>query len=412
MASSSSWCRSLLALSLVCGATGLSTGCESTPLDGATAGAPNTAGTAGSSAGEAGSANEGGASNQAGEGGEGGVAGSPSDAPLFSDGLTVLDRIVMSSDEAAEFHQTAASPIDFGSEPVARATLRIRLESPCFPFSRWSMQTTTAGHFWPDACDAFDRQFLISLDGEDGGVGNGKAPGIELTRAITPFGGPLSFEIDITDVVNGLPGEHTLRIEIPTYSDPAGKVSGSKGSWIVSANLLLEAGAAPRKVLAVLPLVFSPQSSATPEPFAFETPAGTGSARIEYRATGHGLGTGTAPACIGPAEEFCHRTHALSLDGNALHTFDPWRTDCATLCTLTANDSGNGIRQYCKENPCGATQSVRASRANWCPGSVTPPVLLDDASLAAPGMHELGLQIDELAEGGNWLVSATYFAFE
>lgn len=323
----------------------------------------------------------------------------------------MLERAVLSSDAGAEFQQNAAVTVDFGRESVARATLRVQLESPCYPFEGWKTQTTSPGHFWPDACDAFDRLFLISLDGEDGGVGNGQAPSIELTRAITPFGGPLAIETDITDVVNGLPGEHTLRIEIPTYSDPEGKVSGSKGSWMVSANVLLEPGTAPREVLAVVPLVFSSQTSATPEPFALETPEGASSARIEYRATGHGQGTGTRPACIGPAEEFCHRTHVLSLDGEELGTLDPWRTDCSQLCTLTVNTADNGIAQYCLENPCGAIQSVRASRANWCPGSVTPPFVLESDALAEAGPHELSLAIDTVAEGGNWLVSATYFAF-
>jgi hypothetical protein len=395
--------RSVWALTALSVATCALLDCKSTPLDGV-GGAPGEgqSGAAGSMLGRAGAPGEAGVDGQ----------GRAGEAASFDDGVTVLDRITMSSDAAAEYHQNAAAQVSFGSESVARATLRIRLESPCFPFERWQTEPTTAGHFWPDACDAFDRQFLISLDGSDGGVGNGLAPGIELTRAITPFGGPLAFDTDITDIVNGLPGDHTLRVEIPTYSDAEGKVSGSKGSWIVSANVLLEPGPAPRKVLALVPLVFSPQSSATPEPFAFETPAGTTSARIEYRATGHGLGTGTVPACIGPAEEFCHRTHTLQLDGAELVTFDPWRTDCAALCTLTTNSSGNGIAQYCKENPCGAPQSVRASRANWCPGSVTAPLSIDDQSLATPGAHELSLHIDALAEGGNWLVSATYFAFE
>jgi hypothetical protein len=378
--------------------------CESKPLADDTASGGGSATTAGSGDGGASAA-----SND--EGGESGSAGS-ADAPSFDGGVTVLDRVVLSNDEAAEYHQSATVPVDFGSEPVARATLRIRLESPCYPFSGWKTQTTTAGHFWPDPCDAFDRHFLISLDGAEGALEAGTEPGIELTRAITPFGGPLSFDQDITDVVNGLPGEHTLRVEIPTFGDPEGKVSGSKGSWIVSANVLLEPGAAPREVLAVVPLVFSQQTSATPEPFAFETPEGATSARIEYRATGHGQALGTRPACIGPAEEFCQRTHVLSLDGSELSSFDPWRTDCAELCTLTPNDSGNGIAQYCLENPCGAIQSVRAPRANWCPGSVTQPELLEDAELAVAGSHELSLAIDELAEGGNWLVSATFFAFK
>jgi Peptide-N-glycosidase F, C terminal len=339
-----------------------------------------------------------------GNAGEGTGGGGASDA-----GIAVLDRAVLSS--TAPYPQTVSARVDFGSEPVARATLRVELESPCYPFEKWETQTISPGHFWPDECDAFDRLFLISLDGEEGGVEAGGAPGIELTRAITPFGGPLSFETDLTDVVNGLPGEHQLRVELPTVGDPEGRITGSKGSWIVSATLVLEPGPAPREVLAVVPLVFSTQTSATPAPFEVEVPDGTSSARLEYRATGHGQGTGTRESCIGPAEEFCHRSHVLSLDDAELGTLDPWRTDCRALCTLTPNDTGNGITSYCLENPCGAVQSVRASRANWCPGSVTPPFVLENQELAAPGAHELSLTIDEVAEGGNWLISATYFAF-
>jgi hypothetical protein len=397
--------RSRLAptLTLALFATALAAACESDPLDGP--GDTPAEGAAGTEAASGGAPSAAGAPTASGSSGEAG-------ASTTARGTPILERVSLSSSEESTFHQTAFAPMDFGTEPVARATLHIQLESPCFPFEGWKTQTTSPGHFWPDACDAFDRHFLISMDGEDGGVGNGMAPGIELTRAITPFGGPLAFDTDVTDLVNGLPGEHTLRVEIPTYGDPEGKVTGSKGSWIVSASLSLEPGPAPREVLAVVPLVYSPQTSATPEPFTFETPEGTTSARIEYRATGHGLGNGSLPACIGPAEEFCRRTHTLSVDGAEVASFDPWRTDCATLCTLTQNDSGNGIKQYCAENPCGAIASVRASRANWCPGSVTPPFVLDDASLAVPGEHQLSLEVDTLAEGGNWLISATFFAYE
>jgi hypothetical protein len=399
--------RSRLAstLTLALLATALAAACESEPLD-TPASDPPTDGAAGNEpAGGGAPSADAGAPAASGASGEAGA----SSVPL---GTPILERVSLSSSEASTFHQTAFAPMDFGTEPVARATLHIQLESPCFPFEGWKTQTTSPGHFWPDACDAFDRHFLISMDGEDGGVGNGKAPGFELTRAITPFGGPLAFDTDLTDLVNGLPGEHTLRVEIPTYGDPEGKVTGSAGSWIVSASLLLEPGPAPREVLAAVPLVYSPQTSATPEPFTFETPEGTTSARIEYRATGHGQASASLPACIGPAEEFCRRTHTLSVDDTKVAEFDPWRTDCATLCTLTQNDSGNGIKQYCAENPCGAIQSVRASRANWCPGSVTPPFVVEDASLATPGEHQFSLEVDTLAEGGNWLISATFFAYK
>jgi len=54
---------------------------------------------------------------------------------------------------------------------------------------------------------------------------------------------------------------------------------------------------------------------------------------------------------------------------------------------------------------------VRAPRANWCPGSVTPPFLLQGPAIDAPGPHDLGFRIPALAEGGSWKVSATFLAY-
>jgi hypothetical protein len=100
------------------------------------------------------------------------------------------------------------------------------------------------------------------------------------------------------------------------------------------------------------------------------------------------------------------------LDGVALPDVTPWRDDCGDLCTLTTNDSGFGPRSYCAENPCGDPRSVRAPRANWCPGSVSTPFQFRSTRLSDPGAHELGLRIPGLASGGLWTVSATYFAYE
>jgi hypothetical protein len=70
------------------------------------------------------------------------------------------------------------------------------------------------------------------------------------------------------------------------------------------------------------------------------------------------------------------------------------------------------VPSYCAENPYGSPASVRAPRANWCPGSITPPFVLDAPELAVPGDHELSIALDALAEGGQWLQSAVYFAYE
>jgi hypothetical protein len=37
---------------------------------------------------------------------------------------------------------------------------------------------------------------------------------------------------------------------------------------------------------------------------------------------------------------------------------------------------------------------------------------VESAALTTPGEHELTLRIDQVEDGGLWLVSATYFAYE
>jgi hypothetical protein len=338
----------------------------------------------------------------------GGSAGLAGATPIHP-GELLLDGVHISSDERAEHFQIATTTVDFGSESVLRATLFVELESPCFPFDKWTRSSIPAGHNWPEKCDAFDRGLELSLD--DPGRSSGGPPGLELGRAITPFGGPLSLQFDVTDAFNGLPGGHELAVKIGTWPDADGMVSGAKGEWIVSVWLERELGPAPRRVLAVIPLSYGSETMASSTAIAFEAPVGAGNARIDYRVTGHGGGV-VGSHCIGPAEEFCRRTHTLYVDQEALDEFEPWRTDCASLCSPSHYESSLLSLDYCAENPCGSAASVRASRANWCPGSAVGTHVLQAGVLAQPGAHEFGWAIDEVAEGGNWLLSATYYAFE
>lgn len=329
-----------------------------------------------------------------------------------SDPVTIqlFDRVRVASDDAAEHRREAFVDVDFGGGEVSSARLRLRLESPCFPFEAWREQEIPAGQRWPVACDAFDRKVSISIDDPTPGSDALASPGLELLRAITPFGGPLELITDITDVTNHRPGPHRLRLAIDTWSDPEGRVSGANGEWRVSLDLERTPGPAPRHVLAVTSLVFGDQLESEVQPVKFKVPKGVGSARIDYRVTGHG---GEPDAlCRGPAEEFCERTHELAIDDEPLPPFVPWRSDCATLCTLTNNDAPLGPAQYCAENPCGAPASVRAPRANWCPGSATEPITIEAPVLSEPGEHELTRRIRDLKPNGFWTVSATYFAYE
>jgi hypothetical protein len=102
------------------------------------------------------------------------------------------------------------------------------------------------------------------------------------------------------------------------------------------------------------------------------------------------------------------------IDGTELDKFQPWRNDCPVYCTIATFTPANGQAfQYCMENPCGNTDSVQAPRANWCPGTFTPPKTWDPAPLHTAGPHQFTYAIDNenTAAGATWRVSATLFAF-
>ena len=203
--------------------------------------------------------------------------------------LTAFDATRISSDPDAANFQNIEAAIDLRDAPFASATLVIDLATTCFPFESWADNPPPAGENFPADCDAFDRLFLWHYDD------------IEIVHAITPFGGPLHLEIDITDIANGLPGARTLRSHITTYSDAAGMVSGSAGGWNVSARIDVTPGEAPREVLAVVPLYDEEQTDRVGPTLSFDVPQGATSGRIEYRTTGHGGGVGGI-GCVGPAE--------------------------------------------------------------------------------------------------------------
>jgi hypothetical protein len=301
----------------------------------------------------------------------------------------------------------ASTELVFGDGPYAKVILVVDLDTTCYPFEKWTADPPPPGQNWPASCDAFDRNFNVLLDDPGASDAGGKPPAIEVAHAITPFGGPEHLEVDVTDLANGLPGKHELAVDIAAYSDPAGKVTGSNNGWTVSVKMLATRGAAPRKVLSVVPLYAGVQKAGDlPPVVAFDVPAGTTAARIEYRTSGHGGGE-VGLGCSGPAEEFCNHPHEILVDGATAKMVRTWRTDCATLCTVT-----HGPRfDYCLENPCGDIDSVDAPRANWCPGSMTPPFVWDDIpALVAPGPHTFGFSIMPILAGGNWQVSAIYFA--
>lgn len=339
----------------------------------------------------------------------------------------------------ANFERASASLPPLAGGPFANVNLVVDLTSPCFPWSNWDASAPPPGQAWPVACDPFDRIFLISVAGAAAGGGDAGAldagasdaavvdaaatdagstdagamspppPALELVHAVTPFGGPEHIETDVTDLFNsGSLGPQTFNVFISTGADSTGHVTGSSDGWFVSARLDVTPGMPPKNVLGVIPL-FDARVNAgqTISDIPFTLPPGTTSALLEYKVTGHGGVSDTSSACIGPADEFCQRLHHVYIDDQQIQQTTPWRTDCASECTIT---DGGPFGQYCAQNPCGDPQSVQAPRANWCPGTPSVPYEWPlPASGATPGAHTFKFAIDNVV--GYWEVSAVVYAY-
>lgn len=107
----------------------------------------------------------------------------------------------------------------------------------------------------------------------------------------------------------------------------------------------------------------------------------------------------------GGGDEFNQRINTISLDGNKVTDFIPWRDDCMT---------------YRNNNPCSGNfstglSSSDLSRSNWCPGTVTNPEYIYLGDLDA-GDHIISVHIPQGApEGGSnsyWCLSGTLLFFE
>lgn len=143
----------------------------------------------------------------------------------------------------------------------------------------------------------------------------------------------------------------------------------------------------------------------------FTIPKEAKNIRLKYITTGHGGHSG--------GDEFHPQKNILSVDGEEVFSFIPWRTDCASfrrfnpstgvwLSKRTVAYIGHeGRLEKEIEEPLASSD---LSRSNWCPGSNVPPVEIPLKDIGA-GNYVLTISIPESKEiEGNklnhWLVSA------
>lgn len=143
----------------------------------------------------------------------------------------------------------------------------------------------------------------------------------------------------------------------------------------------------------------------------FSIPKNATNIRLKYITTGHGGHSG--------GDEFRPQKNILSVDGNEVYSFTPWRTDCASFRRFNPS-TGVWLRKRTVayigregraekeiEEPIASSD---LSRSNWCPGSHVPPVVVPLKDIT-PGTHTLTISIPEskAIKGdklNHWLVSA------
>jgi GLPGLI family protein len=105
-------------------------------------------------------------------------------------------------------------------------------------------------------------------------------------------------------------------------------------------------------------------------------------AQLRYITTGHG---GWANG-----DEFLPKRNTVSLNGETVFSFIPWRTECGSyrLFNPASGNFNNGL------------SSSDYSRSNWCPGTVTNPIFIEMGDLKA-GTHTMKIQIPQGDPEGN-----------
>ena len=268
-------------------------------------------------------------------------------------------------------------------------------------------------------------------------------PTVELMRFMTPFGvgfyskdgnelgskrkpvyvdewaDCVTWMQDITDLYPTLEGEAYVGIYIDTWTTEGYLVSMDLN--IKESKMTCEA-MPNRQVMPLLNTVYYIGQS-YPDIFArqdlemeFDMPKDAKNVRLKYIVTGHGGHSG--------GDEFVKRQNIVSVDGQEVLNFIPWRTDCASfrrfnpatgvwlIQRLASYIGKKGYEEKMVEEPLGSSD---LSRSNWCPGSDVVPEEAELGDLKA-GKHTFKVSIPEAEPvDGNklnhWLVSA-YLVWE
>jgi hypothetical protein len=188
----------------------------------------------------------------------------------------------------------------------------------------------------------------------------GTADTFEVARMLTPYGGGFSkqwhytWSTDLTDLRSLLQDSCTVIYEHGGYEPNTDR------GWAVTLDFAFILGKPARPVLAVEPLYAgsfaygdkSRSIEADLPPRTLAIPEGANELRIRILQTGHGMNADDG------CGEFCAKQRYVLVDGDTVNTRKLWK-DCG--CNPVQPQAGTWI----------------FDRANWCPGSLNQPDLID-----------------------------------
>lgn len=274
-------------------------------------------------------------------------------------------------------------------------------------------------------------------------AGENYLPTVELLRFMTPFGvghysnnndaltskrrpvyvpkweKSVTWEQDITHLYPELEGEAYVGIFIDTWT---------KEGYVADVELDIKESRISCDAMTVrniTPLVntvyYVGQSypdifSRKPVETEFTLPRDARNVQLKYIVTGHGGHSG--------GDEFVEKQNIVSIDGEEVLNFIPWRDDCASfrrynpatgvwlIKRLASYISKDGYKEKMVEEPLASSD---LSRSNWCPGSDVIPETVHLGDLKA-GSHKFKVEIKDAQpingnELNHWLVSA-YLVWE
>lgn len=239
---------------------------------------------------------------------------------------------------------------------------------------------------------------------------NSYVPPLELMRFFTSFGvgyfnekskingynwaDSCVYKEEVTQLMTDLPEEVWIGVFIGNYAKGGHRVSLSlnyypgedsskKETWVYPVFNTLNIMEMSSQNYATLFLYDSLRVTV-------DIPANVENLQLVYTTTGHGGWEN--------GDEFVPKVNEIFLDDSLVFHQVPWRTDCGTyrLLNPASGNFGNGL------------SSSDLSRSNWCPGTLTPPYVINLGDLSS-GKHSIKVAIPMGSpEGGSfsaWNVS-------